>query len=63
MEAKNWIKNNSFIILLRCYLLETATNFTNSQVKLVFGTDLELHDYRVTGAREFGEMALPRLEP
>ncbi|MBU4439796.1 MAG: amidohydrolase family protein [Acetobacterium sp.] len=44
-------------------LLETAANFANSEVKLVFGTDLGLHDYGVTGAREFGEMVINGITP
>ncbi|AFA48626.1 metal-dependent hydrolase family protein [Acetobacterium woodii] len=44
-------------------LLETAANFAKSQVKLVFGTDLGLHDYNVTGAKEFGEMVINGITP
>lgn len=44
-------------------LLATAANYAASQVKIVFGTDLGLHDYGVTGAKEFGEMVTNGITP
>jgi len=44
-------------------LLQTAADFAKSKVKLVFGTDLGLHSYAVTGAKEFGEMVANGISP